>query len=464
MYTAAGGAGKNYSEAFSTLVSGTKVTMYTDRGKVQAIYATGGATETTSDAVVVMGDASKAAFHQLTGGVTNFTIMKNRQAIRMSDIKEYDVVTYDSLSNTLIVSDLKLSCIYGDGVPNTKAPTSVTLRGSGDQFDVLESAWNTCGDFKPGDNVVLLLTADGKVAGMAAPSGKVRSNAVGYLDGGQVEMFLPNGLTMPLKGKVSNTSLDKQLVAVSATGSGISVNYLSTSRTSGDFNVTGMKLGSYTVAAGVRVYEQVKGGAMVEIDRGDLGMNSIPGAQITAYHLDSTNLVDYIILSDVTGNAYEYGVMVTVTKVDKGEEDAPDTATTHWELRRGSRETITFTASTGYSGHSGDMVGVVAGKPMSDEATGSTIKAILQLTEVKNVKGSDFFESEGVPHVNAGGRTYRIADGVECLRSIGGNIRDEASWLSGTQSERLSAIKAYGDSFTVYVDPVGGQVRIIRAN
>lgn len=247
--------------------------------------------------------------------------------------------------------------------------------------------------------------------------------------------------------------------------------------------MTGMKLGSYTVAAGVRVYEQVKGGAMVEIDRGDLGMNSIPGAQITAYHLDSTNLVDYIILGDVTGNAYEYGVMVTVTESktekvaikDKDGKDPDDkdwtptykdviNQNTHWELRRGSKETITFTASTGYSGHSGDMVGVVAGKPMSDEATGSTIKAILQLTEVKNVKGSDFFESEGVPHVNAGGRTYRIADGVECLRSIGGNIRDEASWLSGTQSERLSAIKAYGDSFTVYVDPVGGQVRIIRAN
>ncbi len=483
VYTAAGGAGKNYSEAFSTLVSGTKVTMYTDRGKVQAIYATGGATETTSDAVVVMGDASKAAFHQLTGGVTNFTVMKNRQTIRLSDIKEYDVVTYDSLSNTLIVSDLKLSCVYGDGVPNTKAPTSVTLRGSGDQFDVLESAWSTCGDFKPGDNVVLLLTADGKVAGMAAPSGKVRSNAVGYLDGGQVEMFLPNGLTMPLKGKVSNTSLDKQLVAVSATGSGISVNYLSTIRNSGDFNVTGMKLGSYTVAAGVRVYEQVKGGAMVEVDRGDLGVSSVPGSQIAAYHLDSTDLVDYIILSDVTGNAYEYGVMVSVTESttekeaikDKDGKDPDDEGWTptykdvinqsaHWELRRGSRETITFTASAAYSGRSGDMVGVVAGKPMSDEASGSTIKAILQLTEVKNVKGSDFFESEGVPHVNAGGRTYRIADGVECLRSIGSNIRDEASWLSGTQSERLSAIKAYGDSFTVYVDPVGGQVRVIRAN
>ena len=312
--------------------------------------------------------------------------------------------------------------------------------------------------------MVLLLTADGKVAGMAAPTGKVRSNAVGYLDGGKVELFLPNGLTLPLKGTVSGTSLDKQLVAVSATGSGISVNYLSTSRSSGDFNVAGMKLGSYTVAAGVRIYEQVKGGAMVEVDRGSLGMSSVPGGQIAAYHLDSTNLVDYIILSDVTGNAYEYGVMVSVTQVNKGEGGNPDTETTHWELRRGSRQTITFTDSTGYSGRSGDMVGVVAGKPMSDQASGSTLKAVLQLTEVKNVKGSDFFESEGVPYVNAGGRTYRIADGVECLRNVGGNLRDEASWLSGTQSERLSAIKAYSDSFTVYVDPVGSQVRVIRAN
>lgn len=244
-----------------------------------------------------------------------------------------------------------------------------------------------------------------------------------------------------------------------------------------------MKLGSYTVAAGVRIYEQVKGGAMVEVDRGSLGMDSIPGGQIAAYHLDSTNLVDYIILSDVTGNAYEYGVMVSVSESttekvaikDKDGKDPDDEDWTptykdiinqsaHWELRRGSKQTIVFTDSTGYSGRSGDMVGVVAGKPMSDQASGSTLKAVLQLTEVKNVKGSDFFESEGVPYVNAGGRTYRIADGVECLRNVGGNLRDEASWLGGTQAERLSAIKAYGDSFTVYVDPVGSQVRVIRAN
>lgn len=464
VYTAAGGAGKNYSEAFSTLVSGTTVTMYTDRGKIQAIYATGGATETTSDAVVVMGDVTNATFHQLTGGVTNFTIMKNRQTIRMSDIKDYDVVTYDSLSNTLIVSDLKLSCVYGDGTPNTKAPTSITIQGGEDEFVVLESAWNTCGGFKPGDNVVLLLTADGKVAGMAAPTGKVRSNAVGYLDGGKVEIFLPNGLTMPLKGEVSSTSLDKQLVSVSASRTGVSVSRLSTSRPSGDFNVTGMKLGSYTVAAGVRVYEQVSTGVMVEVDRGDLTAQSIPAGQIAGVHLNSANVVDYIVLKDVTGNAYIYGMMVggweSVTTDGLYGSTTSDQYT--WDLYS-SGEHIDFVPSVTFSGKNGDMVGVVPGKPLSG-GEGSTLAALIRLTEVKNVKGSDFFESEGVPYVNAGGRAYRIADGVECFRSVSDRLTDEANWLDGTQSARLSAIKAYSDSFTVYVDPVGSQVRVIKAN
>lgn len=40
----------------------------------------------------------------------------------MSQIKPYDVVTYDSISNTLIVSDLRLTCRYQNPAPNAKAP------------------------------------------------------------------------------------------------------------------------------------------------------------------------------------------------------------------------------------------------------------------------------------------------------------------------------------------------------
>ena len=61
-----------------------------------------------------MGSPSVAMFHQLTGGATNFTIQKNRQTISMSGIQPYDVVTYDAMTNTLVVSDLRLNCIYED--------------------------------------------------------------------------------------------------------------------------------------------------------------------------------------------------------------------------------------------------------------------------------------------------------------------------------------------------------------
>lgn len=478
VYTSSATESQPYLEARGQLVSGTQITMYSEKGKIAAIYATSAATSIDSDAVVVMGGATTASFHQLTGGVTDFKIIKNRQTISLSDIKEYDVVTYDRLSNTLVVSDLRLTCVYGDASPNVKTPQTVTV--SKDKFEVLESAWESCASFKPGDTVTLLLTADGKVAGMAA-SGKARSTAVGFVDGGSVRLFLPNGGSRTLESTLTGTaSLDSQLVTLTLNRNGVSASRLSGHSTSGTFEVNRMKLGSYTVAVGVRIYEQVSGGAMVAVDRGGLGMSSIPAGQIASYHLNSSNMVDYIVLNDVTGDAYEYGMMVAVfesKQVEVPKKDAngdeikdkdgnvettTETRTEQtWKLVRGSGE-IEFVSSAGYSGRSGDMVGVVPGTPMGDGA-GSTIKAAVKLTEVKNVKPGDFFESQGVPYVTVSGRTCRIADEVECCRNMGSSPAD-ANWLSGAGAQRLASIKAYADSFTVYVDPVGSQVRVIKAN
>lgn len=235
------------------------------------------------------------------------------------------------------------------------------------------------------------------------------------------------------------------------------------------------------MTAGVRIYEQVRGGAMVAVNRGDLAMDSVPASRIAGYHLNSSNMVDYIILSDVTGDAYEYGIMVAQTKVvtenepikDKNGKDPDDEDwiptykevnhnTTSWSLMRSSGE-ITFTDNTGYSGRSGDMVGVVTDNPMG-QADGKTLAAIIQLTEVKNVKPSDFFDSQGVPHVTVNGRTYRVSDDVECCRYMGSSRPGDADWLAGSGAERLAAIRAYSDNLTIYVDPVGQQVRVIKAN
>ena len=184
--------GKPYSEGYLTLTAGSRLTLFTLRGKVTAIYAATAATAADADAVVVMDRVSAADFHRLTGGATGYTILKNQQTISLSQIQPYDVVTYDSMSNTLLVSDLRLTCKYQNPSPSPKAPTSITLLGH--TFPVLESAWNFTDQVSAGEQVSLLMTVDGQVAAILPATNETRSTALGFVTGETTaELFLPNG-------------------------------------------------------------------------------------------------------------------------------------------------------------------------------------------------------------------------------------------------------------------------------
>ena len=490
VYASGDGEGKNYSEAYTSLSSGTQLTMYSEKGKIVAIYSASGSTTSSTDAVVVQGNVTTATFHRLTGGASNFKILKNRQPITLSQIKPYDVVTYDAISNTLIVSDLRMTAVYTDPAPNPKAPEKIKLVKDGEELTVLESAWDTIGDAKPGDSVSLLLTADGNVAGIVKPSAQTRSTAVGFIKGESVSIFLPDGTTKKLSGGVSNTSsvMEEEPVIVSAGREKYSVSKLPTNRAPGNFDVAGMKLGKLTVSSGVRIYEQVKGGSMRPIDRGSLEMATVSAEKVTGYHTNSAGYVDYIILNDVTGTAYIYGMMVggyesktedvpvykdgkPVLDADGNQVYTQKTSEWYaWHLRSGSEE-IDFTRATTYKGRSGDMVGVVIGKPIAGGENNKdqyTIRSIVQLTAIHSVKSGDFFESQGVPYVNVNGKTYRIADDVECYYNRTGNTVSKDNWLHGgvndTGAGRLASIRTYSDTFSIYVDPTGQQVRVITAD
>ena len=477
VYTADKTEGDRYVSAHTSLPSGSQVTMFSERGKVVAIYAGGSMTTSEAGAVVVTGSVNSAAFHKLTGGAANYNIQKNRQSIPLSGIKEYDVVTYDSLSNTLIVSDLRLTCVVEDAYPSAKAPEKLTALGH--EFEVLESAWDTTENFSVGSQTTLLLTADGKVAGMEEPNGKARSTAIGMVREGTAEVFLPNGGTLTLKGEVPGADrVTGQLVTIgSGTKGKISASPLGTKTTSSALDLDSMKLGSYTVTAGVRIYEQTDGGNMVEIGLGSLGVGEIAGSKIATYHLNSANMVDYIVLKDVTGDAYEYGMIVADvhTETDRTpiwdadgnpvfdengdmKFDETDKSSKTWMLVRS--DTITFSALAGYAGANGAFVGVSVGQNSRGEYT---IRDVVELTSVKKVVPTDFFERDGLHYVTAGGKTYQVSNEVECYRQVTNNRFSKDNWLRQSTGEaRLEACKAYSDEMTLYIDPVGEQVRIIE--
>ena len=445
---------KSYLECYESLYSGTQLTMFTQRGKVVAIYAVGTSTSASTEAVVVLGNATVGTFHQLTGGATNFNIIKNRQSIKISDIQPYDVVTYDSLSNTLVVSDLRLTCIYEQAQPTVNTPKTITSLGN--EFTVLESAWDTTKDSTLGDTVTLLLTADGKVAGMVKPTADTRSNAIGMVEGGAAKVFLPNGGTMELKGTISNASaVEGQLVIFALGRSTINTSQLNEGRVPGAFDVDDLTLGSYKVMNGVRIYEKVTTSALAPIDLTDLAMGTVPADKIAGYHLNSSGMVDYLILNNVTGNAYEYGMM-SGTSVQDG-----DKLKTQWSMIRGVGGGIKFAPTAGYSGKTGDIVGIVTYKNQNGE---NLIRTVLQLTKLVGVTSKDFFESQGDVYVTIGGTNYRVAGDVECYAGVAGTYNDSGTWFTqGEAKDRVNAMKAFADTMAVYVDPIGKQVRVITA-
>ena len=453
VYNAEETGGKSYVDSYQSLYAGTQLTVYTQRGKVVAIYTANGATPITADAVVVQGTVNTAAFYQLTGGASDFHITKNRQNISMSQIKPYDVVTYDRFTNTLVVSDLRLPCVYEDASPNAKTPKTITVAGN--KFQVMESAWNTIKDFSLGQNVTLLLTADGKVAGMAKRGSQTNSTMIGEATGTGVKVFLPNGGTMELSGAVGSEGKSGQLVLVTASKGQLNLGSLPSQGTSSDFHISEMTLGRYTVAGGVRVYEKTKSGAMAPVDLSALGGGVIKSEYISSYHVNSSNQVDFIIIEDVTGNAYEYGMMVqTVDSTSDGEK-------TVWKLMRGTKEVITFPSSSGFSVKNGEMVAVTI---VSEGINKGKYNVDSTLTEVKGVTSQDFFKTGDNWYVTKDGKTYLVSDQVECY--VGDNMASQDSWLRQSDVEnRLNAAFSYAKgTLTLYIDGVGQQVGVIRTN
>ena len=74
---------------------------------------------------------------------------------------------------------------------------------------------------------------------------------------------------------------------------------------------------------------------------------------------------------------------------------------------------------------------------------------------MRNVSSTDFFTAEGTLYVNAGGRVYQVSGGVQCYNNY------TKSWFTG--EDALDQARAFADTLTVYLDPVGEMVRVVVA-
>ena len=426
-----------YEKLWMDLRGGSVLTVYyNDTGKIESAYYSMGA---SSDTVMIAKSLSNGGnpFGALLNGAVNYKIYRDGNPATVADIQEFDVGIYDATARVLQVSSAKLTGTYDNVEPNEKSPVKVTMLGM--TFELMTQAQRDMAKFKLGDRVTLLLTADGRVAGVRSAS-EVESSNVGILekaDGGDVEVKLLSGLT--IKSKASNTAAQQgQLVTVSSKDLfSVYVSPVTSSNVSGSLDVASGKVGNLSLSTSCRIYDQAGGGQLVEVSLYDLALPTVPNNKITYAYRNASGRIDVLVLNDVTGDGYTYG------KVSYGDQD---------DVTVGVKVVLTNGEGTKTAVGAVNVPGTGWGG-IAFSGDGTKAMATVPLKTKANVHRSAFTERDGKTYVTLGDQELRVSDKVQCYNSTTGQ------WL-----EDLETARAFAERLTVYYDRnanEGGKVRVV---
>ncbi len=453
-----------YGEVYSGLNRpGLVVTVYyTPAGAVDYLYV--GGTAAVSGTAMIASASGAGAFDAITNNSRTCTIIKNGAAVTQADLRAQDVGIYSEASDTLYVSDFRLTCVYSKASPNAFAPTTVTLMGRA--YEILESAYAGLADVKVGGLVTALFTPDGRVAALL-PTSSARANAMGIVRSGSTAAELtidlvgaPAGIdsvTGALSPNYRAESFMGSLVSFSGStirsdGRDVEVLYLTreSSSASGSLNVSARTLGGTKLSDAAVIFEKVGSGDLTRISLADIAVPTVDASRVSYAHTNSLGSVDVVILNDVTGDRYTYGLVRTsIEETDTfGGEPVMNTVTTV-VYGNGEEDRLTVVGAGGFE----DGFGGVA---QSIDSIGEYRSAagFAQLTKLTGLTQTNFSSSS--MRLTQGVYDLPIAADVKCYDAASGR------WFSS-----LNECLIYTNSFTAYFDRTpasGGKVRIIVAN
>ena len=460
-----------YENVWANLQSGDTLTLYYNEYGVLQLMA-------------VLPKTTAGAAHSFVYGLATsrripaeYTIIKNGAKIDASKLKKYDVVTLDAANRQAIVSDTRLSGKYQTDSTTYSHPSQVKILGK--DFEVSSEAAATFKDMKLNDYITLLFDADGNVVA-AYPKKDVSAEMQGIvtkIDAEKATVTLTNGLTLrdiPIAKDVK-TDVMGRLVTVSQSGEEADlIRRTLSGKTAGNWSVAEGKLGSNAVSSKVRVYEEVLSGAPLNaINVSDIDLTSVPASQIKYTVQDNAGTVTNIVLGDVTGESWIYGI--GYGKRIKGNLHIPSNWNDMSEEKQKEYEkdpdhyNYTYTVIPKYwengktvedkeyrvvslpSGLNGNPIGIPRGYS-TDASIVNTSLDTLKLTLIDTVKPSAFDGSSGV----------RTKDGYyELAENIGVYVSEQNRFVS------LQTAKSNYTSFRVYANKTaenGGKIRVIVAS
>ena len=426
--------GKPYTMAHpvtSTSLIGSKgkVVLNGD-GEILTFLPVTGGSGISNAAVIIGANGSALGLDSLTGG-SGYTIYKNGSPASAADLKKYDVATYSAATNSVVVCDTKVSVYYEDCTPSPSNPTTITVLGT--ELNVLPTAVESLSQFKPGQQMILLLTADGQVAGAVAPNTSgARSHALAVVDAsGGMQLICGNTL---LKIGGDGSGYENSVVSVTSIKSGgkaaLSLRAVS-GKVSGDLDVQAGTLGGKKLAANAMIFDGGKQVALAELSK-----SGVRASQISYARTNWAGEVDLIVLNNSQSDNEIYGRAIVEFKRDPETGEKSDQTIA---IEYGNGKT-TKAINSGNAVSTGTFVAVRLNK------AGTMFTSFDTMSKLGNVSAGAWV---GKTAVNYGGRTYEVASDVQCY-----NL-DTGRWMND-----LDTAKNYGGTMNLYV--YDGVIRIVE--
>lgn len=281
----------------------------------------------------VMMASLKGPFIAAEGAVLPFeplTVYRNDKASSSAQLDPYDVYYYsESLQSVWIYTRRAAGRITAVS-PSASAPTSVTVAGVPYQIGSADVAAqiSSLNGGGVGEVVTLLLgmnnVAAGIVTGAAADDvyygvvssasrSLVEENGADVLQ--TVSVVCTDGITRSVRVDKSMNFPKSWLVEVRVTPEGETVTGIANKSLSGKFDLESSMLGSTPLADDVEILDTTTGGAAGTVRPSRLSGVNLNGLDVRYYTLNEKGQIDRLILNDVTGDLWKYGVLNDIQTV-----------------------------------------------------------------------------------------------------------------------------------------------------
>ena len=299
---------------------------------------------------------------------TPVSVYRNDKTSASAELNKYDVYYYSESLQTVWIYTRRAAGRITAVSPSASAPTALTVAGSTYSLGsaAVASKISTLNGGGVGEVVTLLLGMDNEVADVitgeeadsvfygvvqTATRSLVEDNGADVLQ--KISVMCTDGITRTVNIDKSLNYPTGWLVEISVTPEGEQVTAIESKSVSGTINDTATALGDYTLADDVQILDTTSEGLAGTVRPSRIAGTKLNALTVRYYTLNEQGQIDRLILNDVTGDLWKYGVLDDVKNLAVNASSILGTLTGSGSSGSGSSSSGNSSSSSGSTGSTG---------------------------------------------------------------------------------------------------------------